>query len=362
MRVGFDVSAASATSRGTRSSPKSPGPRWPPGLVRLATELPRALERRGVIEVVRLAAEPGTNLRRWRSSELPRAVRAKGLVGLHSFTSAFAVRGPGARVQTIHELPWRHGVAENAGLRHRAWAALGPLIADRVLCGTEHVARDLRRRLLPGRDRVVTCPWGVGPPFADEPPPGEVDEVLLGYYRLAEDPLILCLGAVREKKNLAAVLHGVAEVKRRNGPRLVVVVTGGETPALRRDLGLAAKLGLSGVVTTLDSIEEEHLPGLLRLASAVPVLSHSEGFGFPALEALASGTPAIVPRGSAQAEVAGRFGIEVDPASAASVADGLEHAVREREALRYTLSERARELSWDRCAEQVEDLWRELAK
>ena len=236
------------------------------------------------------------------------------------------------------------------------------MIADRVLCGTEHVARDLRPRWLPGGDRIVVCPWGVGAPFTDEPPAGEVDEAVLGYYRLPEDPLVLCLGAVREKKNLAAVLKGVAEVKRRGGPRLVVVVSGGDTPTLRRDLGLAAKLGLSGRVSTLDAVEEAHLPGLLRLASAVPVLSHSEGFGFPVLEALACGTPAIVPRGSAQSEVAGELGIEVDASSPTSVADALEHAVRNREALRFTLSARARELSWDRCAEQVESVWQELAE
>ena len=34
-------------------------------------------------------------------------------------------------------------------------------------------------------------------------------------------------------------------------------------------------------------IEDEHLPGVLRLAAAVVVLSHSEGFGLPALEAWA---------------------------------------------------------------------------
>jgi len=237
MRIGFDVSVLHRPH--------------PPGVARAARGLVEALERRGALEVVRLAPEPGESPRRFRALGLPRAVREQGLVGLHSFTSAFAARGPGRRVQTIHELPWKHGVAENADLAHRAWVAVGPILADRVLCPTEHVARDLRRRRLPGAHKVRVAPWGVGPPFEPEPPPGVIDEVVLERHRLGSDPFALCPGAVRAKKNLAALLEGVAELRRREGPALQVVVTGDETADLRRDLGLASRLGLSRWVTTL---------------------------------------------------------------------------------------------------------------
>ncbi len=346
MKVGFDVSPLHRP--------------FPPGVARAARGLVGALERRGKIEVVRLAPDAADDLRAWRRG-LPRAVEERSLAGLHSFTSAFPWRGPGRRVQTIHELPWKHGVAENAGLAHRLWAAFGPMLADAVVCPSEHVARQLRKRVLPGAAKVRVVPWGVGPPFAEEPPPDVVDEVVLERYRLSEDPIALCLGAVRPKKNLAALLHGLAELRKRNGPSLQAVVTGAETAQLRKDLGLASRLGLARWVQTVGTVDEADLPSLLRLASVVPVLSVSEGFGFPALEALACGTPALVARGSAQAEVAGEHGFEVDPADAGSVADGLERALREREELRYVLPERARELSWDACAEKVETLWEELA-
>ncbi len=347
MKVGFDVSAlARPHSR---------------GVARVVRELVGELEARGELEVVRLAPADGRNLFAWRQHELPRAVRHAGVVGIHSFTSAFPVRGPGRRVQTVHELPWRHGVTENADLRHRLWAALGPLTADRVVCPTEHVARDLRARRLPGGGKVCVIPWGIGSRFAPEPPGGEVDELLLERYRLGPDPIVLCLGCVRPKKNLAAVLHGTAEVRRRGGRRLQIVVTGGETPQLRRDLGLVSRLGLSAWTSTLETVEESDLSGLLRLASVVPVLSHSEGFGLPALEALACGTPVLVPPETAQAEVAGAAGIVVDPADPGAVADGLLQAVDGRAAARGVLSERARAFSWTESARRVEALWQELA-
>ncbi|MFT5285004.1 MAG: glycosyltransferase involved in cell wall biosynthesis [Planctomycetota bacterium] len=333
-----------------------------PGLAKVVEQVMAALERRAQIEVVPLIPKDTGSLLMWRARQLPAAVRKQKLFGIHSFTSAFPFFGPGRRVQTIHELPWRHGVRENAGTKHRTWARLGPLFADRVATGTEFVARELRSYSPLARNKISVCPWGVGEEFADEPPAGTIDEALLGHYRLPEDPLVLCLGAVRMKKNLAGVLRAVAEVKKRGGPRLHVVISGHETQNLRRDLGLAAKLGLSANISTLDTIEPEHLPGMYRLASVVPVLSHSEGFGLVTLEALASGTPVVVPKDSAQAEVAGEYAITVDPHDDLAVADGLMQAVKDREALRYTLAERAKSYSWDRSAQSIEDIWQAMAK
>jgi alpha-1,3-rhamnosyl/mannosyltransferase len=351
MRIGFDVSPLTHDH--------------PPGVVRATAGLVQALERRAAevdersglqpfkLEIVRLAPQPGEDLRAWRQRRLPALARELALFGIHSPVSAFPWRGPGKRLQTIHELPWRHGARENADLRHRLWAALGPRRADLVIAPSAHVARDLPRRA-----RVV--PWGRDPRFAEEPPPGAVDEVLLGRYRLPEEPLALCLGAVRAKKNLAAVLAGLAELRARNGPRLHAVVTGPETADLRRDLGTASKLGLARYVSTPGHVPDEHLPGLVRLAAVVPVLSRSEGFAFPVLEALASGTPVLVPPDSAQAELAGEAGIAVDPDDPTSVADGFERALRERH-LREARLARAAPFTWERAAAAVAELWSSLA-
>jgi glycosyltransferase involved in cell wall biosynthesis len=339
-RVGFDVSPLHAPH--------------PTGVVRATRGLVEALEARGMIEVVRLA--PQGDLRAWRHRRLPKIERDLGLAGIHSPVSAFPWRGRGGRVQTVHEVPWRHGVAENSDWKHRAWAALGPMRADAVIAPSEHVARDLRRSA-----KVRVVPWGVGAPFEPEPPIGAVDEVVLAKYRLGQDPLALCLGAVRAKKNLEAAIRGLAELRERNGPRVQLVVTGEDTPDLRRDLGLVAQLGLSRFVSTPGVVSDSDLPSLIRLASAVVVLSRSEGFAFPVLEALACATPAVVARDSAQSELAGSAGIAVDAGDPASVARGFERAIAEREDLRPQLVARAAEFTWSRCAEQVEAIWKEIA-
>jgi glycosyltransferase involved in cell wall biosynthesis len=140
-----------------------------------------------------------------------------------------------------------------------------------------------------------------------------------------------------------------------------VLVTGRATPQLRADLGLASRLGLARWVQTLDEVAAQDLPALYRLAAAVPVLSHSEGFSFPTLEALASGTPVLVSRASAQAELAGEAGLAVDPASPGEVGTALERARRERAHLRRLGLERARAFTWERTAERVEAVWQALA-
>lgn len=344
IRVGFDVSPLHAPH--------------PPGVVRATRGLVEALERRAVLEVVRLA--PRGELRAWRHRALPRCVQELSLAGLHSPVSAFPRGGTGLRLQTIHELPWRHGVAENADWKHRLWAAYGPWRADAVLCPSEFVAADLRQRWLPGAQKIHVIPWGVGAPFGDLPEAGTVDEVVLGKLRLGQDPLALCVGAVREKKNLAAVLHGLAEVRKRHGPRIQLVVTGDVTAQLRRDLGLASKLGLARYVSTPGALDDRDLASLMRVATCVVVLSKSEGFAFPVLEGLASGAVVVVQRSSAQAELAGAVGIAVDAADSGSVADGLIHACAERETRRFDAVERAAQFSWDACAQRVEALWMSL--
>lgn len=320
---------------------------YPAGVRRACRGLVEALERRGVLEVVRLSPPDDASERRWRHLDLPDLLSRKRCFGLHSSISAFPWRGPGRRVHTVHELPWRHGVRENAGLAHRFWASFGARRADAVLCATELVARDLRGSVLVDPGKVHVCPWGITPRTDTTPPPHPADS----------PPFALCLGAVRPKKNLRAAVHGLAHLHGDGARDWRLIVTGGPTPTLLEDLALAAELSIGDAVVTPGTLTDPELAALLRGAAAVLVLSTSEGFGFPVLEAMAHGTPVVVPAGTSQAEVAGAAAIVVEPRDPASVARGLQRAVAEREALRPALLERAGELSWERCASRVESLW-----
>jgi glycosyltransferase involved in cell wall biosynthesis len=349
MRIGFDVSPLHRPH--------------PPGVVRATRGLVEALERRARIEIVRLVPPPRIGLARWRQWTVPGLTRALQLDGVHSCVSAFPLLGRGARVQTIHETPWFTNVAENADFRHRAWAAIGPLRADRVIVPSEATGRGVRASSPPSADKVRVCAWGLDDVFT--PRASASDDHARERRGLADVPYVVCAGAVRAKKNLAAVIRGVAHHRRASSARIVIAVTGERTPELMRDLVLAEELGLARDVRTLGVVDDAELAALLRGAIAAPVLSHSEGFGFPVLEAQACGTPAIVPRGSAQAEVAGEAAFFVDASEPATVSAALESA---RQLARGTPRaphrasiENAARFTWDACAERVEAAWSEIA-
>ena len=346
MAIGFDTSPL--------THPHSPGVR------RVTEELVEALERRGHLEIVRLTPDPGERLRNWRQLGLPREAARRGLAGIHAPGSAFPLFGPGRRVQTVHELPWKHGVAENAGLSHRFWAGPAGRKADAVIVPTGHVARDLGRPLAADGGRIHICSWAASLPFGPKPPADQLDEPVLDRYHLPDTAFLLAPGAVRAKKNLAAILAGLAEFAKTGGPRLLLVITGPETGDLRRDLGLASRLGVAGQISTLGHVPDGDLAALTRLASAVIVLSASEGFGLPALEAAACGTPVILNASGAPAEVVGQAAITVDAAESADVASGIRRALDEGPGLRPRLLERAARFSWDRTAATVEGIWETL--
>ncbi len=349
MRIGFDTSALVRPH--------------PPGIVRLVACAMAALERTAGITALRLEPGPNENLILWRQVRLPQLLRERELIGVHSFVSAFALAGPGKRVQTIHELPWRHGVRENAGLRHRFWARIASRRADLVLCGTDFVARELRRG--PAAARVRLCPWGVDSAQfriagASTAIAAWRAEQGLGETAAAAAPaVILAPGAVRPKKNLAALLRGIAERKRRGAPSVVVAVSGEVGADAKRDQALARELGIEQEVRWLGVLDETQLVQWVSAADGISVLSHSEGFGLPVLEAFAAGRGVLVSKDSAQAEVAAGLGIEVDPLDPASVADGIEGLLRDRRGAERQAH--AAHFSWERCAARIADLWREIA-
>ncbi len=331
MRVGFDVSPLC-----------SPHPR---GVVRVVHGLVDALERRGRIEVVRLAPTNGAHSARWRQVELPRAEARLGLAGIHTCVSAFPLRGTGRRAQTIHELPWLHGVTENAGWRHRLWARLGPHRADVVFTATERTAHDVRSYSGIDAQRVRVVPWGLDASFAS----ASGDEHL-SRHGLTRGAYVLCAGGGRAKKRLDALQRGAIELGRRGGPNLTLVVTG----------LVEASVASTGGALFVGEVTDAELAALYQGAAAVAVLARSEGFGLPTLEALACGAPVLVTRDGAQAEVAGNAGIPVDPEDAGSVADGLVRALASTEGDKHVRSARAAEFTWDRSAELVETAWTEI--
>ena len=84
-----------------------------------------------------------------------------------------------------------------------------------------------------------------------------------------------------------------------------------------------ATLALGDRVRLLGRVSDELVRALTCGAAAVAMVGLREGFGLPALEALACGTPVLAARAGALPEVTGELGILCDPLDERSIADGL---------------------------------------
>lgn len=361
--------------------------RYPPGVRRVAEELTRRLAASERVVGIPLVPAVDDSERTWRHRELPRLAKQLGLAGIVSFTSAFPLLGPGRRVQVIHELPWRHGVKENAGRGHRLWARQGWRRASAIVVPSERVLADLADDA-PRAARIArVIPWGLSEGFGPGAVADEGDEEKrlelsererlerpkldkgeriqqqrldenerLQRLGLGEREFLLAAGATRPKKRLDACLVALAQLGAR-APALVV--TGEITEALTSDLRLARTLGLEGKLVFLGRVDEADMALLTRRARAALSLADSEGFGFGTLEALGSGTPVLVTPGSAQAELAGECGLVVSPEDPDGIAAALRRILEQASGSAAEASarvERARNYSWETTVRRLEDL------
>ncbi len=323
------------------------GSGYSPGVQRATRGLFEALSSDPDFEWIGLEpAKPKRSSLVWRQLKLPARALKLRCSGLHSPVSSFPWRLRLPVVHTVHELPWRQGVEESAGDRHRFWARHGSARASSTICPAEHTALDLLLEQPRARARVVH--WGCEPELLVRP-----------LVAAAAREHLVQLGATRAKKALDCSIRALGAPDLRHSR---LVFTGPCNATSAAALALATELGVEQRVRHVEHLDEQALVELLARAGALLCPSHSEGFALPVLEALALGTPAVVRSGTAPCQWARGSVIEVDPDNRSDFAAGIRRALGaggvEREALRAT----AARFTWARAAEQTQELWHELLR
>lgn len=105
------------------------------------------------------------------------------------------------------------------------------------------------------------------------------------------------------------------------------------------------------------------MPGLVAGAAAVVVPSLYEGFGLPALEAMAAGVPLLSSNRSSLPEVVGSAATLVEP-TGPGLAEGLEFVAGGDARVRELVSrgrDRAAQFTWSRSAQRHAEVWAALA-
>ncbi len=312
-------------------------------------------ELRGAMDVVRLpisARRPD----RWAFGELvrlPAAGRRAGIDILHSLANFAPASGPFRRVITLHDLQYRAVPGLLTPARRLGTAVLleaAARRADRVITVSQASGHEITEKLGIAPDRIDVIPNGVRlPDAAERPSTGE----LRARFGLGDRPVVLAVGSDLPHKNLDRLLDAMALVPEARRPVLVLAGPGTDGPRL---LEKSMAPGVSGDVYLAGFVAAADLDGLYALAELVVLPSLYEGFGLPALEAMARGVPVACSDIPQLREVTGDAALHFAPERTPDMAAAIE-LVLTHEGLRRRLASagvaRAAAFTWRRAAEQT---------
>lgn len=297
----------------------------------------------------------------WEQLVLPVLARSWGADVLHAPAHALPAMVGGSTVVTFHDLSfYRLPAAFNRGNRLylQAFARAAVRRADRLIAVSEATKRDLIDVLGASADQIDIVYNGVDERFHPEP-----DRAVLERFRAARglpERFILYLGTLEPRKNLPNLLRAYA-IARRRGIVEPLILAGGVGWG---DLALARlidELDLRDFARPVGYVSAEEQPLWYAAATLFAYPSRYEGFGLPALEAMASGAAVVASNRTSLPEVVGDAGLLPEPddpeAIAAALTDVLGDDALRRELVRRGL-ERARRFTWDATARQTVETYR----
>jgi glycosyltransferase involved in cell wall biosynthesis len=260
----------------------------------------------------------------------------------------------GVAVVTVHDLDFLdHPDWTTAEVRRDYGPLAGPhaRAAAAVVTSSHHSRGQIIDRLGVAPANVHVCPagtprWTAGGRLT----PRRAD----GY--------VLFVGTLSTRKNVGGLLDAWSVVvgRRPDAPRLRL--SGLALPDATPWLNRIRSPPLSGRVEYTGYVPDDRRRALFEGASLLVLPSWHEGFGLPALEAMALGVPVVASTAGALPEVVGDAGLLVDPASPEAIADGivrlLDHPGLAAELARAG-EQRAATYEWARTADLVRDAYRE---
>jgi len=178
-----------------------------------------------------------------------------------------------------------------------------------------------------------------------------------------EPGYLLCVGTLEPRKNLLGLLQAYRLLLDAEVTAASLVLVGGKGWLYEGVFERVEELHLAENVRFLHKVPDADLPGLYNAASLLTTPSFYEGFGLPALEAMACGTPAVVADRSSLPEVVGEAGLLVNPDDVEGIAQALTRVLTEeslRARMRTLGLAQASRFSWKRAAEETLAVYRKV--
>jgi len=285
----------------------------------------------------------------------------------HSYAHMIEKAGRRPVIVTVHDLMpvvvlrsptdnWREGWREGVRTRFLRQALKALRQADAYIVGTQWLKYELATWL--GTDKnIFVVPFGVDRAFYGESTVAR--ERGRRDWRIPEDAfVVLHVGSTVDRKNVPLVIQTVARLRQQIDAYLLQV--GGRfTPEQEQ---LIDRLDMRAVVRSIASADETALRRAYRTADVLLFPSLYEGFGFPVLEAFASGLPVVTSGAGGLKEVAGGAAVVVegrDPGDYVQAIEQLDDP-EEREELIQRGWGRARQFTWQQTATLTAEVYKPL--
>jgi glycosyltransferase involved in cell wall biosynthesis len=265
---------------------------------------------------------------------------------IHSTSPLLLPARSGLQVCTIYDLDFLDHPDRTRAEMRRDFPALVEAHAARaglVVTISAYSKQRIEAKLGVPADGITVCRPGVPSWIAGRSTPGA-----------SSGPRhMLFVGTLEARKNVAGLLAAYRLLVDRWPDAPPLVLAGQATPESAAWIAEAQAPPLAGRVTVEGYVSHERRSQLYAGARVLVLPSFDEGFGLPALEAMALGVPVVASTAGALPEVVGDAGLLVDPGDARALAHALEHVCREN-ALAARLSDagvvRAREFDWTSSA------------
>ena len=265
-------------------------------------------------------------------------------------------------VITVHDLAWMrvprhelpkpkvHGLDQLQNLIHNA---------AHVICDSECTRTDVLEFCNRRPEDVTTVLLAPRPGFFAKPADKPSST---GTQKGNTRPFFLAVSTIEPRKNFVRLVNAFAEVHRRF-PDYKLLIAGAKRSAWPDVRDAIRKHNLADHIEVLGRISDDRVRELLWDATALVYPSLYEGFGLPALEAMACGTPVVCSAAGSLGEVVGDAAIIVDPLSIESIADGMEQIVSMgdgRDAMIRRSIEHAAKFSWKSTAAETLAVYRNV--